>query len=66
MFGERVGAAGPRFAHFAGRVAGGALAEIGGYGIGMRVFGFADEVQVELHSAGIPTALAPRQSRSKS
>ena len=33
-------------------------------GVGVRVFGFADEVEVDLHSAGISTFLPVRQRRS--
>src|SRR5262245_57402480 len=53
-----VGAAGADLAHFGRGITGGAVHEIGGECVGVAIFRFADEVEEDLHAAGISTSLA--------
>src|ERR1039457_3437281 len=55
----------PDFPHFGWCVAAGAAQEIRGQSVGVRIFGFADEIQEDLHPAGTWTVLALRQRRSR-
>ena len=64
MFGPEIGAIRADFLHACGTVSGGAAQEIFGYGIGVRIFRLADEVEINFHSGGISICRAPRHRRS--
>src|ERR1051326_7830996 len=54
-------ASGTDLAHFRGGVTTGAGQKIRGNGVAVRVLRLADEIKIDLHSAGISTVLALRQ-----